>query len=44
MWKSKGPITVVVNKLDEQIVLEATIEDIIFQNKENGYTVCTVEY
>ena len=33
-----------VNKLSEQIVLEATIEDIIFQNKENGYTVCTVEY
>ena len=33
-----------VNKLNEQIVLEATIEDIIFQNKENGYTVCTVEY
>lgn len=33
-----------MNKLSEQIVLEATIEDIIFQNKENGYTVCTVEY
>jgi len=33
-----------VNKLSDQIVLEATIEDIIFQNKENGYTVCTVEY
>ncbi|MEE1072967.1 MAG: hypothetical protein U0L26_11445 [Cellulosilyticum sp.] len=30
--------------MSEQIVLEATIEDIIFQNKENGYTVCTVEY
>lgn len=33
-----------MNKLNEQIVLEATIEDIIFQNKENGYTVCTVEH
>lgn len=33
-----------VNKLNEQIVLEATIEDIIFQNQENGYTVCTIEY
>ena len=30
--------------MNEQIVLEATIEDIIFQNKENGYTVCTVDY
>lgn len=30
--------------MNEQIVLEATIEDIIFQNKENGYTVCTVEH
>ncbi|PHV69840.1 ATP-dependent RecD-like DNA helicase [Sporanaerobium hydrogeniformans] len=30
--------------MDEQVVLEATIEDIIYQNKENGYTVCTVEY
>ena len=33
-----------MNKLSDQIVLEATIEDIIFQNKDNGYTVCTVEY
>ena len=33
-----------VNKLNEQIVLEATIESIIFQNQENGYTVCTVDY
>lgn len=33
-----------VNKLNEQIVIEATIEDIIFQNPENGYTVCTIEY
>ena len=33
-----------VNKLNEQIVLEATIEDIIFQNQENGYTVCTIDY
>ena len=30
--------------MSEQIVLEATVEDIIFQNKENGYTVCTIEY
>ena len=33
-----------VNKLDEQVVLEATIEDIIYQNEENGYTVCTIDY
>ena len=33
-----------VDKLNEQLVLEATIEDIIFQNQENGYTVCTIEY
>lgn len=33
-----------VNKLNEQIVVEATIEDIIFQNQENGYTVCTIDY
>ena len=30
--------------MSEQIVLEATVEDIIFQNKDNGYTVCTIEY
>ena len=30
--------------MNEQIVIEATIEDIIFQNQENGYTVCTIEY
>ena len=30
--------------MDEQIVFETTVEDIIFQNKENGYTVCVVEY
>lgn len=30
--------------MNEQVVLEATIEDIIFQNQENGYTVCTIEY
>jgi len=30
--------------LDEQVVVEATIEDIIYQNPENGYTVCTIEY
>ncbi len=34
----------VVNKLNEQVVLEATIEDIIYQNAQNGYTVCTIEY
>lgn len=28
----------------EQIVIEATVEDIIFQNADNGYTVCTIEY
>ena len=33
-----------VNTVDEQIVVEATVEDIIFQNQENGYTVCTIEY
>lgn len=33
-----------MDKLQEQIVLEATIEDIIFQNQENGYTVCTIDY
>ena len=30
--------------MSEQVILEATIEDIIYQNAENGYTVCTVEY
>jgi exodeoxyribonuclease V alpha subunit len=30
--------------LDEQVVIEATIEDVIYQNQENGYTVCTIEY
>lgn len=30
--------------MNEQIVIEAAIEDIIFQNQENGYTVCTIEY
>lgn len=43
MWKMNLRKQV-VNKLNEQIVLEATIEDIIFQNQENGYTVCTIEY
>lgn len=33
-----------MNTVDEQIVVEATVEDIIFQNQENGYTVCTIEY
>ncbi len=33
-----------MDKLQEQIVLEATIEDIIFQNQGNGYTVCTIDY
>lgn len=30
--------------MNDQIVFETTVEDIIFQNKENGYTVCVVEY
>lgn len=30
--------------MDEQVVIEAIIEDIIFQNEDNGYTVCTIEY
>lgn len=33
-----------VGKLEEQIVVEGIIESIIYQNEENGYTVCTVEY
>lgn len=33
-----------VKVLSEQVILEATIEAIIYQNNENGYTVCTVEY
>ncbi|WP_069998885.1 SF1B family DNA helicase RecD2 [Cellulosilyticum sp. I15G10I2] len=30
--------------MDGQVVIEATIEDIIYQNEENGYTVCTIDY
>ncbi len=30
--------------MQEQVVIEGIIEDIIYQNEENGYTVCTVEY
>ena len=30
--------------MDNQTTIEGVIEDIIFQNKENGYTVCTILY
>ena len=30
--------------MDNQATIEGVIEDIIFQNKENGYTVCTILY
>ncbi|MGL5677591.1 MAG: SF1B family DNA helicase RecD2 [Cellulosilyticaceae bacterium] len=30
--------------MEQQIVIEGIIEDIIYQNEENGYTVCTVDY
>ncbi|MGL4738812.1 MAG: SF1B family DNA helicase RecD2 [Cellulosilyticaceae bacterium] len=30
--------------MNEQVVIEGVIEDIIYQNEDNGYTVCTVEY
>ena len=30
--------------MEEQVVIEGIIEDIVYQNKENGYTVCTVMY
>lgn len=29
--------------MEDLIVIEATIEEIIYQNKDNGYTVCTIE-
>ena len=28
--------------MDGQVIIEGTIEDIIYQNEENGYTVCTI--
>lgn len=28
--------------MDNQMVIEGTIEDIIFRNEENGYTVCSI--
>ena len=30
--------------MDKQTTIEGVVEDIIFQNKENGYTVCTILY
>ncbi|OON95695.1 MAG: AAA family ATPase [Epulopiscium sp. Nele67-Bin005] len=30
--------------MEEQVVVEGVIEDIIYQNKDNGYTVCTINY
>ncbi|MEF9959418.1 MAG: ATP-dependent RecD-like DNA helicase [Niameybacter sp.] len=30
--------------MEEQIVIEGVVDDIIYQNEENGYTVCTIEY
>ena len=30
--------------MQEQIVIEGIIDDIIYQNEDNGYTVCTIEY
>ncbi|MGL4345454.1 MAG: YrrC family ATP-dependent DNA helicase, partial [Cellulosilyticaceae bacterium] len=30
--------------MKEQVVIEGIIEDIIYQNEDNGYTVCTVDY
>lgn len=30
--------------MEEQLVVEGIVEDIIYQNEENGYTVCTIEY
>lgn len=29
--------------MDNQIIIEGTIEDIIFRNEENGYTVCSIQ-
>ena len=33
-----------MDKLEEQLVIEGVVDDIIYQNEENGYTVCTIEY
>ena len=30
--------------MDKQLVIEGVVEDIIFQNKDNGYTICTIMY
>lgn len=30
--------------MENQTTIEGVVEDIIFQNKENGYTVCTILY
>ncbi|MEG0352585.1 MAG: ATP-dependent RecD-like DNA helicase [Cellulosilyticaceae bacterium] len=30
--------------MEEQVVIEGVVEDIIYQNEDNGYTVCTIEY
>lgn len=30
--------------MEEQVVIEGIVDDIIYQNEENGYTVCTIEY
>lgn len=29
--------------MDNQLIIEGTIEDIIFRNEENGYTVCSIQ-
>ena len=28
--------------MDKQLVIEGVVEDIIFQNQDNGYTICTI--
>lgn len=30
--------------MEQQVVIEGIIDDIIYQNEENGYTVCTIDY
>ena len=30
------------NQMDKQVTIEGVIEDIIFHNKDNGYTVCSI--
>lgn len=30
--------------MKEQVVIDSVIEDIIYQNEDNGYTVCTIAY